>query len=94
MHVLKFWHDAMPDGFTEVAYEDVVTDPETQSRRLIAAAGLDWHPACADFTQNSRTVKTLSAHQVRQPLYRSSVAAWKRHESELSEMLEILDKGR
>ncbi len=91
--MVDFWREAMPQGFAEVTYEDVVADPEPQSRALVAAAGLEWDPACLDFTQNSRAVKTLSAHQVRQPLYASSVGAWKRYEADLAEMLDELERG-
>jgi tetratricopeptide (TPR) repeat protein len=92
--MVEFWRDAMPDGFVETSYEDVVTDRDTQSRRLIDAAGLDWDDSCGDLSGNDRMVKTLSVHQVRQPLYTSSIGAWKRYESELAEMLEVLERGR
>jgi hypothetical protein len=92
--MVDFWREAMPEGFTEVRYEEVVADPEPQSRALVAAAGLEWDPACLEFTGNRRRVDTLSTFQVRQPLYRSSVAKWKRYEADLSEMLEELERPR
>ncbi|MCT4683228.1 MAG: sulfotransferase [Roseicyclus sp.] len=92
--MVDFWREAMPEGFTEVRYEDVVADPEPQSRALGAAAGLEWDPACLEFTGNRRRVDTLSTFQVRQPLYSSSVAKWKRYEGDLSEMLEELERPR
>ncbi|WP_299783930.1 tetratricopeptide repeat-containing sulfotransferase family protein [uncultured Marivita sp.] len=81
--IVGHWRETLPDRFSEVRYEDLVSDPEEQSRRLIAAAGLDWEDQCLNFHQNTGAVKTLSLHQVRQPIYQSSAAAWRRYETEL-----------
>lgn len=81
--IIAHWRDTLPDRFSEVHYEELVADPETQSRRMIDAAGLDWDPACLNFHQKGGTVKTLSLHQVRQPIYQSSAANWRRYEAEL-----------
>ncbi|MBM7067157.1 tetratricopeptide repeat-containing sulfotransferase family protein [Actibacterium sp. 188UL27-1] len=86
--MMAFWREAMPDDLVEIAYEDLVADPETKTRELIAAAGLDWHEACLNFHENPRTVKTLSVHQVRQPIYRSSRQAWRRYETELQPFIQ------
>ncbi|MBP1848592.1 tetratricopeptide repeat-containing sulfotransferase family protein [Rhizobium halophytocola] len=45
-------------------------DQEGETRRLLAFCGLDWNEACLSFEQTERSVKTLSATQVRQPLDR------------------------
>lgn len=81
--MMEFWRKVMPGDLYEIAYEDLVEDTDPQSRALIAAAGLDWDDACLNFHENTRTVKTLSVHQVRQPIYRSSQQAWRRYETEL-----------
>jgi hypothetical protein len=46
-------------------------DPST------AAIGLEWNPRCLEFHRLKRTVRTASITQVRQPIYRRSVARWK-----------------
>lgn len=86
--VVRHWRDTLPDRFVEIRYEDLVNDPEAQSKKLIAAAGLDWEDACLNFHEKGGTVKTLSLHQVRQPIYKSSAAAWRRYESELQPFIE------
>ncbi|MEL6519852.1 MAG: sulfotransferase [Pseudomonadota bacterium] len=86
--MMAFWQDVMGADLTEVVYEDLVADPEAQTRRLIEAVGLEWDPACLDFHQNKRAVKTLSVHQVRQPIYKSSSAAWTRHEADLQPFID------
>jgi tetratricopeptide (TPR) repeat protein len=87
---VAFWRKAAPEAFIEVRYEDVVADLETQARRLIAYCGLPWDDACLNFHENERRVKTLSSAQVRQPIYSSSVGAWKRYEKDLAPLLKAL----
>ena len=86
--IITHWRDSLPDRFIEIRYEDLVADPETQSRHLIAAAGLDWEDQCLKFHEKGGTVKTLSLHQVRQPIYKSSAAAWRRYETELQPFID------
>lgn len=73
------WREALPGQLIEVRYEDLVADQEGQSRRLIAHCGLDWVDECLAFHTNAAPVSTPSAAQVRRPIYRDSVARWKRH---------------
>ena len=86
--IIAHWRETLPDRFAEVRYEDLVSDPETQSKHLIASAGLDWEDQCLNFYEKGGTVKTLSLHQVRQPIYRSSAAAWRRYETELQPFID------
>lgn len=87
---VDFWREALPGIFHEVRYETLIADLEPVARGLIAAVDLPWSDACLDPAANRRQVRTLSAHQVRQPIYDSSVGAWRRHESELAELLDGL----
>jgi hypothetical protein len=84
------WRQVAPETFIEVRYEDIVADLEGQARRMIEYCGLPWDEACLNFHENERRVKTLSSAQVRQPLYSSSVGAWKRYERDLAPLLEAL----
>ena len=90
VEMVEFWRSETPDWFTEVEYETLVANPEAESRRLIAAAGLDWEDACLNFHENKRKVDTLSVYQVRQPISGGSVKAWQRYEKELAPMIEVL----
>jgi Sulfotransferase family len=61
----------------EVQYEDVVDDPEGQARRLVAHCGLDCDDACLAFHKTQRLVRTASAMQMRQPIYKSANPRWR-----------------
>lgn len=90
VEMIDFWRGIAPDRFYEIQYEDLIADPEVQSRALIDACGLDWEDACLNFHQNKRRVDTLSLYQVRQPIYKSSVKGWKRYEKELQPLFAAL----
>ena len=49
-------------------YERLQAEPEAVVRDLLDACGLAFDPACLDFHRASRSVRTASAAQVRQPL--------------------------
>ncbi len=79
--LMDHWRAALPkDVLLDVSYEALVADPETEARRMLAHLGLEWAPACLDFTRREGKVQTASIAQVRQPLYRTSVGRWKRWE--------------
>jgi hypothetical protein len=63
---------------------------EPEAHRLVTACGLDWEPACPEFHETSRPVRTASVTQVRQPLYRKSVARWKAYEPYLKPLFDRL----
>lgn len=66
-----------PAHYTCVRYEDLVTDLEKGARRLIDFCGLDWDERCLRFYETDRQVRTASAAQVRQPLFRQGIGRWK-----------------
>ena len=85
--LMRHWHDVLPAGtILDVRYEDVVADTEGQARRVLDYLGLPWDDNCLAFHRNERKVNTVSAAQVRRPIYRSSLSRWKRYEPHLGEL--------
>lgn len=82
--LMDHWKSAMPDAIHEVKYEDVVSDLEGESKKLLGFLGHEWEEGCANFHTSQRPVNSASASQVRQPLYGSSVEAWRRYEKHLA----------
>jgi len=86
------WRRVLPaDRFIEVDYEALTGAPEPEIRRIVAACGLDWHDACLEPERNPRAVKTPSKWQTRQPIYRSSVARWRRYEPWLGALRALVE---
>ena len=74
-------------------YEQVVADQEACSRQLIQQAGLKWEDACLRYHENIRDVRTASQDQVRKPIYRSSVARWKKYGDLIKPLVEALERN-
>jgi tetratricopeptide (TPR) repeat protein len=92
--LIDHWRIVLPaDRFIEVNYEDLTRAPEPIIRRIIAACGLDWSDACLRPESNPRAVKTPSKWQTRQPIYRTSVARWRRYEPWLGPLRALVDDG-
>lgn len=89
--LMAHWRALIPQAFIDVEYEALVTQQETNSRRLLDYCELDWQPEVLAFQNNKRPTATASAAQVRQPLYRDSVAKWRHYESELQALKSALD---
>jgi tetratricopeptide (TPR) repeat protein len=93
--LMAHWRSVLPAGaLLDVAYEDVVDNLEAQARRLIDYCGLPWDDRCLSFHETDRPIATSSNVQVRQPLYRSSVARWHRYASYLEPLLAELESCR
>jgi tetratricopeptide (TPR) repeat protein len=88
--LMDHWDRVLPGKVLHLRYEELVRDPETNIRRLLEHCGLDFEPACLAFHETKRAVRTASAEQVRQPLYRSGVGYWKHFESELEPLRRAL----
>ena len=92
--LMEHWRSVLPaNRFIEVDYEDLTRAPEPVIRRIIAASGLAWHDACLRPECNPRAVKTPSKWQARQPIYRTSVARWRRYEPWLGPLRALVDDG-
>jgi tetratricopeptide (TPR) repeat protein len=67
------------DRFYELSYEDLVTEPDAQTRALIAFCGLPWNDACLTPERNARVVRTASVWQARQKVFTTSAGKWRRY---------------
>lgn len=76
LDVMRHWNAVLPGRVLRVAYEDVVEDLEGGVRRMLTHAGLPFEPACLNFHETRRSVRTPSSEQVRQPLGRDGLTQW------------------
>lgn len=91
---IRHWHEVLPGKVLDVHYEDTVLDLEGQVRRILDHCGLEFEEACVNFHENTRSVKTASSEQVRQPIYTGALGTWRRYEKHLDiwkeEMVDII----
>ncbi len=88
--MMDHWDEVMPGQILRVQYEDVVTDLDTQVRRILDYCGLPFESACLEYHKSARPVNTASAEQVREPIYDSAVEFWKNYEPYLDELRDVL----
>jgi tetratricopeptide (TPR) repeat protein len=88
---MQHWKKVLPKGaYYDIRYEKLVENTDEEARKLIDYCGLDWNDACLEFHKTERTVRTASVTQVRQPIYKSSLARWKKYEKFLGPLIEGL----
>lgn len=92
--LMAHWRKLMPGRIFEVEYEELVAKTDSISRELVGHCGLKWDDRCLRFYETERNVGTASHWQVRQPVYRDSVARWKRYESDLEPLFSVFGPVR
>ena len=90
IRLMKHWDEVLPGFVLRVQHEDVVEDLEAEVRRLLDFCELPFEEACLSFHKTERSVRTPSAEQVRQPIYRSGLDQWRNYESYLDPLKEAL----
>jgi tetratricopeptide (TPR) repeat protein len=88
--LMDHWDAVLPGRVLHVQYEALVREPEAHIRRLLEHCGLEFEPACLNFHETRRSVRTASAEQVRQPIYTSGVGHWRHFERELEPLRRAL----
>ena len=88
--LMNFWLNKFKDVFV-LDNEELVNNQEYVSKELINYCNLDWEEACLNFQDNKRQVRTASIEQVRQPINKKSIGAWKKYETHLSELISTLE---
>ena len=89
--IMAFWHDLFPNQIYDISYEDLTTNQEEETRKLLNYCDLDWDENCLNFHSNKRTVKTASSLQVREKMYQGSSEVWKKYETHLNPLINGLN---
>ncbi|MBQ0960979.1 sulfotransferase [Ideonella sp. 4Y11] len=88
--LMDHFQAVLPGAITRLHYEDLVADPEGQTRRLLAALNLPFDDACLRFHENPRGVTTPSSEQVRRPIHAGAVEHWRAFEPWLGPLIDAL----
>jgi tetratricopeptide (TPR) repeat protein len=88
--LMAHWRAVLPAGtILDVPYEKLVDDPKLWTRKILDFLGLEWDDRCLDFTKTQRPVSTASSWQVRQSVYKTSVARWRHYEKFIGPLLKL-----
>ena len=95
-HVMNAWLEyaqRLPLYWQRIRYEDLITNFEAETRTLLEFLGVGWSDTVLEHTQHAQNrgiINTPSYHQVIQPLYQHAKYRWKRYETELAPVVEML----
>ena len=91
--IMAHWHELFPGRIYELNYQELVSDPGRVIADLLAFCGLEWDDRVLEFYRTKRPVRTASIRQVREGIYTSSAEKWRRYESHLGPLEEVLAEG-
>lgn len=90
VELMAHYDAILPGRIHRIIYEQLIENPEEELQRLFAYVGLPFEEASLRFHETERIVDTISAEQVRMPLYRAGVAHWRHYEQWLGPMKDEL----
>ena len=83
--------DNMELNYLAIKYEDIVTNEETNVRRLLELVGVPWDNCCLQFHENRRYARTASYAQVTEKLYTSSINRYKNYRRHVEPVFPLLE---
>jgi tetratricopeptide (TPR) repeat protein len=90
--LMGHWRTVLPPGsILDVPYAELVADQEAWTRKILDFLGLEWDERCLNFHNTKRQVVTASTWQVRQKIYKDSVARWRKYEKFIGPLLALRD---
>lgn len=90
--LMAHWAEACPIPIHDVDYDRLVDDFEGTVRAMLDYCGLPFESACLDFHESTRGADTASWAQVRRPIFRDSIGAWRAYEEGLAPLTKALAK--
>jgi hypothetical protein len=87
---MTHWKSKFAGDIFDFDYDALVSDPQPALQRLYAFLGLEWAGDVPQTTTAVGVVKTASAWQVREPLYRGSSGRARHYVAELKELRDSL----
>jgi predicted Zn-dependent protease len=80
VELMAHFDSVVPGSIHRVIYENLIDDTEGEVRRLLGFCELPFEPATLAFYNNARAVRTVSAQQVRTPIFREGIDHWRHYE--------------
>jgi tetratricopeptide (TPR) repeat protein len=89
--LMGFWEDLYPNRILDISYEELTTNQEQVTRKILDYCELEWDENCLEFYKNKKAVKTTSSLQVRKKMYQGSSEVWKKYENYLQPLMKGLN---
>lgn len=89
--LMTFWTQKFQNEIYNANYEKILTNPHDEIKSLLNFCDLNFENNCLDFYKTKRPIKTVSSAQARQPIYKSSMASYKKYEKYMKEFFDFID---
>ena len=83
---MKIFKNKIKDNLIEINYEDLISNSNDETRKILNFLNLDWDPNCEKFYENKRVVKTASFNKVRKGIYKTSNKKWLEYKKYFKEL--------
>lgn len=93
MRLFKVTRAKLPLTLHTIRYEDLLSDFEGETRRLLQFLEIPWNESVRNYrdTAKKRLINTPSASQVVTPLYTSARGKWRNYRAQLEPVLPLLE---
>ena len=87
-----WWRSRLEWPWCEIRYEQIVTDPLGETKRVADFLGLHWDSSMLDERRRSerKAVRTPTYDDVTKPLYTRAIGRWENYQKHLEPGLKIL----
>ena len=90
--LMKHWMSLLPEQIHVVSYEKYIDHQEEETRQMTEFLDLGYEPDMLTPHLQERAVVTASNLQVRQAVYRSSIGRWKNYQTQLTDVITLLQE--
>ena len=90
LRLMEYWLNIFKNEIYVLNHEKLINDQEKYTREILDYCELKWEPACLEFYKTKREVQTASNEQVREPINKKSVSAWKKYDKVLEPLIKSL----
>ncbi len=88
---MAHWDKVFGDRILTISYEELVSDPQTNSQKVAAFCDIEWDERMMHPEESDRQVRTASADQVRMKISTGSIGGWREVAEHIQPMLDRFD---
>ena len=89
--LMNHWLSIFKEDIFILEHEKLIENQEIVSKEIIKYCELQWEDSCLEFYKTERQVQTASNEQVREPINKKSIAAWKKYENFIKPLIKNLN---
>ena len=89
--LMNHWREVLPGSFYDISYEALINNQAEETKKLLNYCNLEWENSCLEFYNTDRQVSTLSANQVRKPIYTDSIKLSEQYASFIQPLSDVLN---